>query len=365
MLRGFAILGSVWALAVFFFFVTAPTADAKRWGKDYLPNVELVTQDGETVRFYDDVVQGKIVVFSFIYTTCRDICPLITARLAQVYEKLGDAAGRDVHFVSISIDPENDTPARLKEHADTFRSDSRWVFLTGKTENVNLVRYKLGERSRKLTEHAAMIMLYNDMTGEWSRDSAFGDLGSIALTIRSMKPEWRDRPIPATAQTDHGTAPASDELPGQALFVKACASCHTVGAGVRVGPDLKGLAQRRDRAWLQRFIKSPRTLHSANDPVALELAKQFPNVRMPNLQLSANDVDDLLAYLEFRSYAAEAPAGGHVHDHATAHASNSGHAHGEAANVDQSAGDYIVKRSAKSHDHASKHQHDSHSHHGH
>jgi cytochrome oxidase Cu insertion factor (SCO1/SenC/PrrC family) len=137
----FRYLGALLALLCALNVVSSKGAEAKsRWGKDYLPNVELTTQEGQQVRFYDDVIRGKRVVISFIFTSCRDICPLITARMAQIYEQLGEAAGRDVHFVSISIDPVTDTPARLKDHADAFRSDPRWLFLTGKPENINIVR---------------------------------------------------------------------------------------------------------------------------------------------------------------------------------------------------------------------------------
>ena len=86
-------------------------AQAGRWGKDYVPNVPVVTQDGKTLNFYDDLIKDKIVVFSFIYTSCKDICPLATARLAEVQDKLGDRIGRDIFFYSISIDPEHDTPS--------------------------------------------------------------------------------------------------------------------------------------------------------------------------------------------------------------------------------------------------------------
>src|SRR5688572_12333874 len=92
-------------------------AHAARWGRDYFPKVSVVTQDGKTLRFYDDLIKDKIFVISFLFTTCRDICPLATARLAELQEKLGDSMGRDIFFYSISIDPENDTPERLKEYA--------------------------------------------------------------------------------------------------------------------------------------------------------------------------------------------------------------------------------------------------------
>src|SRR5260370_4865988 len=80
------------------------------WGANYFPNVTLVTQDGKTVRFYEDLLKGKMVVINFIYTKCRDSCPLETAKLPQTQRLLASRVGRDVFFYSISIDPERDTP---------------------------------------------------------------------------------------------------------------------------------------------------------------------------------------------------------------------------------------------------------------
>src|SRR5262249_58791479 len=82
----------------------APSAAQSRmWSEGYVPNVPVVTQDGKTVRFYDDLIKGKIVIISFIYTNCRDICPLTTARMAQVEEKLGDVVGRDIFIISMTV----------------------------------------------------------------------------------------------------------------------------------------------------------------------------------------------------------------------------------------------------------------------
>ena len=100
-------------------------------GQGYFPNANVVTQDGKTLHFYDDLIKEKVFVISFIYTSCRDICPLATSRLAELQEKLGDSMGRDIFFYSISIDPENDTPSRLKQYADTFGAGPGWLFLTG------------------------------------------------------------------------------------------------------------------------------------------------------------------------------------------------------------------------------------------
>ena len=80
------------------------------WGKDYFPNVDLVNQDGKTLKFYDDLIKDKVVAINFIYTHCGDSCPAETASLKRVQALLGDSVGKDVFFYSISIDPDHDTP---------------------------------------------------------------------------------------------------------------------------------------------------------------------------------------------------------------------------------------------------------------
>src|SRR5260370_38159176 len=99
--------------------VAAP-AQGNRQGENYFPNLPVVTQDGKTLKFYDDVIKGKIVLISFIYTNCPDICPLTTARIAQGEEKLGQIVGRDIFLISLPVDPDRDSPERLKSFAEAF-----------------------------------------------------------------------------------------------------------------------------------------------------------------------------------------------------------------------------------------------------
>jgi protein SCO1 len=82
------------------------------------------------------------------------------------------------------------------------------------------------------------------------------------------------------------------------MYKKICAPCHTIGVGDRVGPDLRGISARRDRAWLTSFIRNPHKMRAQNDPLALELAAKYPGVRMPALGVSENDATDLIAYVE-------------------------------------------------------------------
>src|SRR4029079_6107544 len=123
---------------------TTSMSAQNRWGSNYFPNVTLTTQDGAPVRFYDDLIKGKIVAVNLIYTTCKYACPLETARLSQVARLLGDRMGRDVFFYSITIDPDHDTPQVLKEYAAKYQAGPGWTFLTGKAADIELISKKLG-----------------------------------------------------------------------------------------------------------------------------------------------------------------------------------------------------------------------------
>src|SRR5215813_7992389 len=235
--------------------VSAGEAAPRGWGKDYVPNVPVVTQDGKTLRFYDDLVKGKIVVLSFIYTSCKDICPLSTARLGEAQERLGSRVGRDIFFYSISIEPERDTPARLKQYADAFRAGPGWLFLTGLPEDIKAIRQKFGDRRADLVDHRNDVVLGNGKTGEWQRESPLGDIEHFVAAVRAMDtgaPTAAENANPALTPS-HPAAAATYEMgfvmegrqPGSAMFAKLCAGCHTIGRGDRVGPDLDGVSARR------------------------------------------------------------------------------------------------------------------------
>jgi protein SCO1 len=292
-------------------------AHAGRWGKDYVPNVPVVTQDGRTLNFYDDLIKDKIVVLSFIYTSCKDICPLATARLGEARDKLGDRLGRDIFFLSISIEPEHDTPERLKQYADAFHAGPGWTFLTGLPEDIQMIRYKFGDRRPDVIDHRNDVVLGNGETGEWQRENALGDLDHFVGAIKAMDPKWRgevhDLPINSTPAAQAPATPAAKTVhyetgfvmegrqAGSAMFAKLCAGCHTVGNGDRVGPDLDGLTTRRSRAWITDFLVDPIKMRARQDPIALALAAKYPGVRMPYLQIHENDAADLIAYIDAHS----------------------------------------------------------------
>jgi protein SCO1/2 len=107
------------------------------------PAFELLAQDRQPLALAD--LRGKPVVVTFIYTACPDMCPLLTQKLVAVQEALGPAFGRDVAFVSITVDPELDTPEVLAHYAGTHGADlDGWSFLTGEPEAIAAVTADYG-----------------------------------------------------------------------------------------------------------------------------------------------------------------------------------------------------------------------------
>jgi protein SCO1/2 len=280
---------------------SAPEARSNPWGANYFPDAAVVTQDGRKLRFYDDMIKDRIVVVSFVYTSCSELCPIETARLAEVKDRLGDAVGRDIFFISITVDPEHDTPDMLKAFADAFGASAPgWQFLTGRREDIDAINAKFGDRSaeRNLRDHRNEILIGNDATGDWERDSAFTDIDQLAMTIRLMDPKFQGQAgVPQARTAGNSGYYAMSGEPGQILFKKMCAPCHTIGGGDHVGPDLRGVADRRDRAWLTDFIMNPLKVLARKDPDALAIAARFPGVHMPVMGLGETDAADVITFI--------------------------------------------------------------------
>jgi mono/diheme cytochrome c family protein len=88
---------------------------------------------------------------------------------------------------------------------------------------------------------------------------------------------------------------------GEQIFNQSCTGCHTIGGGVLVGPDLQGVTQRQDRAWLEAFIQNPGQVIASGDPIANQLLQEYNNIQMPNMGLTPEQVSDVLAYIQSQS----------------------------------------------------------------
>jgi protein SCO1 len=278
-----------------------PARAGSHWGADYFPNVTLTTQDGKPVKFYDDLLKGKIVVIDLIYTQCKDSCPLETARLRQVQKLLGNRVGKDIFFYSISIDPKHDTPEVLHDYAEIYNAGPGWYFLTGKEDDIVLISKKLGLYSPDWGRdgHTAAVLIGNEPAGQWMRNSATDNPHFLANQIGEFIDNYSNHqaePV-ASAAPEAETARLDKLNVGEYLFSSHCAACHTIGQGRKVGPDLAGITNTRNRSWLARYIAAPDKLLDEKDPIAVELFERYKRVRMPNLRLGDADVAALIGFL--------------------------------------------------------------------
>jgi protein SCO1/2 len=297
----------------------AASKHSNRWGAEYFPNVPLVTHEGKTVHFFDDLIEGKVVVINFIFTSCTDSCPLDTARLAKIQHILGDRVGKDIFMYSISIDPELDTPEVLAEYAKRFRAGPGWLFLTGKEADILLLRKKLGLYMAGLDEttkdHNMSMIIGNQSTGRWMKRSPMDSPYFIAEQIGTWLTNW-EKPSELSDQ-DYANAPEL-QVPamGENLFRSRCSVCHTIGSGIartigggenveiaqnRLGPDLLHVGRKRDRNWLARWLANPEKMLEERDPIIMKLYAEYDDVLMPNLRLNDVEIGALIEYLDAES----------------------------------------------------------------
>jgi protein SCO1 len=295
-----ATAGAVLAAGATLAFNNMRPAATQRFAPNEFPNVPVTTQDGVNLRFYDDLIKGKSVGIDFIYTTCKDECPLETARLVQTQKLLGDHMGKDLFFYSITVDPRVDTPEALKDYADRFHVGPGWLFLTGKEDDLRQIAQKLGVRySRDLLTtdgHATSLMLGDEPTGQWIQDSAEDNPRFLASTIGTFLGWREDAPQPSYAEAQ----PLNLDQGGY-VFSTRCVGCHTIGGGDLVGPDLAGVTDRRDRDWLTDYLHAPDQVLADGDPVASALYEKYHQIPMPNLGLDSEDADAVIAYLQNHS----------------------------------------------------------------
>ncbi len=285
------------ALAALALLTVGTTRGAPRsspWGEKYFPNVPLVTHDGVTVKFYDDLIRDKHVVVSFIYTHCKKQCGLMTANLARVQRELGDRVGKDIFFYSISLEPEADTPEVLKKYREAFKAGPGWTFLTGKPQDIVTLRHKFGDYA-SIEDHAAHIHIGNDSVGQWWATSVLDNPKYLATVIGDwMDPHWNG----SGQKRSYAEAPGiAASRPGQTIFRQKCVMCH-LPEGQSVGPDLQGVVARRGRPWIARWLKAPEKLVAGKDPVAVELLARYKDILMPNLELTDTEIEELLNFLD-------------------------------------------------------------------
>ena len=173
---------------------SVPSPGGAQEARAYFTDTELRTQDDRPLRFYTDAMEGKTVVINFIYTNCKDACPLITQKMLQMRDLLGDRFNKDVFYITVTTDPLRDTPAELKKFAQKQSADMPgWLFLTGSKENVEVVLKKFGSYSKNVEEHLTLLLVGNVPVKRWTKlrpDAPAQLLAERVVNVASNGPQF-------------------------------------------------------------------------------------------------------------------------------------------------------------------------------
>lgn len=150
----------------------ATQKSAESNAKHYFTDVVLVNQNGQKMRFYSDLLEGKVVIINSFFATCAGSCLPLNRNLEKLQSALGDHMEKDVHIISISVDPTVDAPANLKAYAKKLNAGPGWYFLTGDKESVDFALQKLGQFVENKQDHLNLFIIANERTGLWKK--AFG-----------------------------------------------------------------------------------------------------------------------------------------------------------------------------------------------
>jgi protein SCO1/2 len=157
---------------------TAPSAAAAGAAR-YLAGLALVDQHGRSVDLYRDLIAGRTVVIHSFFAGCTSSCPVAMNTLKLAQSRLGGRLGRDVRFISITVNPVHDTPAALQAYAARIGALPGWVFLTGSEAQVDAALRRIGQQAGDPAAHTDLMVVGNARTGLWTK--LHGAMGSAAV----------------------------------------------------------------------------------------------------------------------------------------------------------------------------------------
>jgi len=162
----------------------------------HLPNVPLITHEGKPLMFYDDLVKGKVVTLNFFFAKCDEICPRVTANLAKVQKLLGADLGTKLFMYSFTLKPEEDDVRAIKSFREMFGARPGWTFLTGKAENLELIRKGIGFKypdpaiDGDKTQHIGNVRYGNEPLMLWAACPGMAHAEYLAESVSWMlRPE--------------------------------------------------------------------------------------------------------------------------------------------------------------------------------
>lgn len=158
----------------------------QRPAASYFGDIELLDQDGKTMRLYSDLMKDKVIVINSFFASCTQSCPVMSKSFAALQSRFADHLGRDLVFVSITVDPDNDTPAKLHAYARKWQAKPGWYFLTGSKANVNAALKKLGQYVEEPSAHMNLIVIGNERTGLWKKAMGLAPSEELAKVVESV-----------------------------------------------------------------------------------------------------------------------------------------------------------------------------------
>ena len=168
---------------------TAPAANSQEHAQVKFADVPLLDQNGKTVHLEQDLVHNKIVVMSFIYTSCTTVCPVVSSIMGKVQKQLGARVGAEVQLVSISIDPQRDDPQRLNDYARTFQKGPGWSWLTGSPQSVDATLKGLGAYSGGFENYSPLILVGDGNNRFWTRYYGLTEPTELARAVERLRGE--------------------------------------------------------------------------------------------------------------------------------------------------------------------------------
>ena len=179
-------IDSLFRLTLGFLIVSGGLPAFAETARPVIPDVQVIDQDGESHRLYSDLIKGKTVAITFLYTSCKTSCPAMTGLFGAVQYKLQVDGHSPVTLLSISVDPVTDRPAQLKVVADKFGAKLGWYFLTGASADIARVLAAFDAKSPQRADHPSVILVGNDATGHWARHFGLASVPMVMQLVESV-----------------------------------------------------------------------------------------------------------------------------------------------------------------------------------
>jgi protein SCO1 len=164
----------------------APDSDAASPAERYFGDILLTNQDGRQLKLYTDILKGNVVIVNSFYSTCTGACRVTIPIFKQLQDSLGERVGKNIRLISLTVDPQNDTPEVLRKYAAGVGAKPGWEFLTGDKQTVDQALYKFGLRTDAKEDHSNVFIIGNEATGLWKKVLGIAPPYEILRSVESV-----------------------------------------------------------------------------------------------------------------------------------------------------------------------------------